>query len=503
MRVLFLIPPAGKRAPDRNFGCNYGVEFQEPSHILYSAAMLEKYGHEVEFVDCPVEKKSESWVEKKVKDFDAIVFFTVFLSEEIDKKWARKIRNLNKNAYIIFLGPEPTRKPYEFIFDDKVFVIRGEPEFTIVDLLNRLEKNLSLHNVLGLSFGKFFKNKLKIIDNPPRGIIENLDEIPFPARHLIKNPMLYFNPKLKGRPVATMFTSRQCWAQCIYCIPSAYTFAREIEGRRATGKIKNGKILNFSKTKKPPVRFRSPENVFKEFKMLKEAGYKAVAIMDDDFLALTKLPQYKQRILKLCKLIKPLKMEWGCLARADECQDKEILKAMKDAGCKYIDLGIESFEQEDLDFVKKGLTVGDQLNAILLLKRIGIEPKINVLIGISPFQTKESIKWTVEVLKMLNVKYVSFGIVTPHPATQYYEIVRRNKWFVTKSGDWMATDPYKEGVIRLPNLSQKDMEKLVRWCYKSFYLRPSYILKTLLQVKSIRELLEILRVMWNLIFRNA
>ncbi|MEO0299575.1 MAG: hypothetical protein ABIM58_02190, partial [candidate division WOR-3 bacterium] len=59
MRILFLIPPADGRAPDRNFGCNYGVEFQEPSHILYPAAMLEKHGHEVKFVDCPVEKKSK------------------------------------------------------------------------------------------------------------------------------------------------------------------------------------------------------------------------------------------------------------------------------------------------------------------------------------------------------------------------------------------------------------------------------------------------------------
>ncbi|MEM5879097.1 MAG: radical SAM protein [Candidatus Aenigmatarchaeota archaeon] len=503
MRVLFLIPPADGRAPDRNFGCNYGIEFQEPSHILYPAAMLEKYGHEAEFVDCPVEKKDSNWVEEYVKKFDAIVFFTVFLSEEIDKKWAKKIRKINKNAYIIFLGPEPTRKPHDFIFDDRVFVVRGEPELTIVDLFKYLEKTLSLNNVLGLSFGKLLRNKLRIIDNPPRGIIENLDEIPFPARHLIKNPMLYFNPKLKGRPVATMLTSRQCWAQCIYCIPSAYTFSREIEGRRATGKIKNGKILNFSKTKKPPVRFRSAENVFKEFKMLKELGYKAVAIMDDDFLALTKLPEYKKRILKICELIRPLKMEWGCLARADECQDKEILEAMKEAGCKYIDLGIESFEQDDLNFVRKGMSVGDQMNAILLIKRIGIEPKINVLIGVSPFQTKENIKWTVEILKMLNIKYASFSIVTPHPATQYYEVVKKNKWFATKSGDWIGTDPYREGIVDLPNLTQKDMKELVRWCYTSFYLRPSYILKRLFEVKSIGELIELFKVMWNLVFRKT
>ena len=134
----------------------------------------------------------------------------------------------------------------------------------------------------------------------------------------------------------------------------SYTFAREIGYK---------KRWNWGKGK-PPVSLRSPENIYEEFKYVKKLGYKSVVIVDDNFV------NGKERTNKICELIKPLNMEWGCLARADTLQDEDMLRNMKEAGCKYIDMGVESFDQKVLDYIQKDMTVGEVFNAILLMKKV-------------------------------------------------------------------------------------------------------------------------------------
>ena len=488
MKITFLIPPAypQKRAPERCFGCNYGLSFQQPIHILYPASILEKAGFKVDFIDCVVEKKNRKWLEKYIREkkADVFVLFTVYLAEKTDLYWRDRIRKLYPKSIVIFMGPEPTRVPDRYLNDERTFVVRGEPEYTILELMNNLNKNKSVDNILGLSFMK----GSKVVNNKPRHFIDNLDRLPFPSRHLINTPMAYFNPKLRGRPTTTMFTTRQCWGNCIYCIPAAYNFAREIEWKNSCGT-------------KPPVRMRSPKNIYDEFRAVKRLGYQSVAIMDDNFMgAPTK--DYKKRIMKICDLIKPLKMEWGCLARADQLQDEEVLQKMSDAGCVYVDIGVESFDKKVLDYVRKGISPGDQINAILLLKKVGIQPKLNILLGASPLQTEEDIRWTIEILKNLNIDFVSFGIVAPHPSIEFYNIVKKNKWFTTKSRDWEGVDPYSEGIVDFPNMTHERLEMLVKWSYRAYYLRPQYIYRRLKNLKSFRELFEDAKIAFKLFFRR-
>lgn len=454
MKFTFLIPPTLKGKPaDRNFGCNYGIVSFPPVHILYPATVLEKEGHEIEFIDCPIENKSAKWLKNyiknnKSKDVDYYIFFTVFLAEETDIYWADYIKR-NTNSKVIFIGPEPSHKP-EYYKKHSDMVIVGEPE--------------------------------EEIKNPRDGIIyadliENLDKLPFPDRDLLNNKEKYFSSKLSKKPITTMLTSRNCYGRCKYCIGMSYTFMREIGYKQI-------------KSCKPPMSLRSPENIYKEFKMLKERGYKSVVIMDDNFV------NGKERTKKICELIKPLNMEWGCLARADTLQDEELLKKMKEAGCQYIDIGVESFDQKVLDYVKKDTKVGEVFNAILLMKKTGIEPKINILLGCAPFQTKDDIKYTLKILKMLDIRIVSFGIVTPHPMTDYYKEVKKNNWFVDK--DWKGVDPYKEAEIDLPGMGGEELQKMINYCYKDYYLRFGYILKRLKETKSLRELIDKIRMFWRL-----
>jgi radical SAM superfamily enzyme YgiQ (UPF0313 family) len=478
MKVTFLVPSSVKeRTPERLFGCNYGYFYQQNIFILYPATLLEKKGYEIKVIDAPVQKIWPKEFENVLlKDNSNVyAFYTVFLAEEIDKYWLNWIRKNKPNAYIVFFGPEPTARPEDFIADKNIFVVRGEAEHTFSELVREIDSKKRFEKILGLSW---MKNN-KVINNPPRPLLTNnqLDKLPFPARHLIRKD-IYFNPKLSGRPSSVMLTSRNCFGKCIYCIPSSYTFAREIEYK---------KYFNC----KPKVTSRSAKNVIEEFKLLKKQGYKSVAIIDDNFV------DNKKRIIEICKGIKDLKIEWGCLARADVL-DEDIIKAMASSDCVYVDLGVESLDQKILDYVGKGMKVERIENAVKLLKKYGINPKINILFGSSPLETKESVKETVEKMKKLDVDFVSFGIVIPHPQTEFYKIVKKNKWFATRSGDFEPVDPYKVATVDFPKLSHKELQNLVKWSYRSYYLRPSYILKRLKKIKTFQSLLENVKTAWNL-----
>ncbi len=478
MRITFLVPPTVKgKAPERLFGCNMGVYFQPNIFMLYPASMLEKHRHEVLVLDCPVEKIGWRSFEEFLKDdkSDAYVFYTVFLSEKVDKRTHKLIRTMKKDVPIIFMGPEPTSRPKNFLIDKNTFVIRGEPEYTIAELVNELGSKKNFSKITGLSWK--FRGKVK--DNPIRPFPKNYDDIPFPARHLIKKE-LYYNPKLKKRPSTVILTSRTCWGRCKYCIPCSYSFTREIEYRRYRGK-------------KPLVGLRSAENVIAEFRKLKEQGYEAVAVIDDNFV------NGKERTIKICNGIKDLGLEWGCIVRADTIKDPEIVKAMAEAGCRYVDLGVESFDQKVLDYVHKDMKVADNLKAISLLKQYGVIPKVNILLGASPYETEESIRKTVQILKDLDIDYVSFSVVIPHPQTEYYKEIKSGKWFGTKSKDFEAADPIKQATIELPFISQKKLQKMVKWAYRSYYLRPGYMWKMLKKIKNFREFKESLKTLLNLI----
>jgi hypothetical protein len=117
-------------------------------------------------------------------------------------------------------------------------------------------------------------------------------------------------------------------------------------------------------------------------------------------------------------------------------------------------------------------------------------------------QTEEDIKWTVEVLKMLDVDFVSFGVAVPHPAVDFYKTVKRRGWFATKSKDFEPIDPYKEAIVDFPGMCHGKLRKLVRWCYRAYYLRSCYVWKRLKKMRNLRELTENLRAAWNLFIRK-
>jgi radical SAM superfamily enzyme YgiQ (UPF0313 family) len=180
-------------------------------------------------------------------------------------------------------------------------------------------------------------------------------------------------------------------------------------------------------------------------------------------------------------------MEWSCLARADHLTEEAVIKKMAEAGCHYIDIGIESFNQEILDYIKKDLKVHSVYKAVSLLKKYGIEPELNILIGSCPLETKETIEHTLRETLKLDVDYVLFSICTPFPHTTFHEISRANKWMVTD--EYVPIDPIKQSLISYPHLTKEELETIIRKAYLRFYFRPSYIMKRLKRVKGLKDLL--------------
>lgn len=468
MKATFLTPPPldGKPAAERIFGCNYGIYPTPNIFILTLAAILEECGFVAKVVDFTTgDLGSKSFDNYFINDdSDIYIFYTVFLSKKTDIMARNNIRSQRSKAKFIFLSTEPTASPDDFVADDSV-VIRGEPDDTIRELAPKLVLGESLTDVKGISY----EIADKIIHNPPRQIIEDLDRLPFPDRSLI-DATKYHNPKLSRLPYTALMASRGCSYRCYYCVPNSLDFAREIEFKDNN----EGRI-------KPPVRVRSAVSVLKEIREIKAQGYKSFFILDDQF------PWDEQRTLDIMAGLKCLDMEWCCLARANHLLNENVVKAMAEAGCAFIAIGVESFNQEILDYIRKDIKVEMIYQAVSNLKKYGIEPELNILIGSCPLETEATINHTVQEAIKLDVDYVLISVCTPFPHTDFNKIAKDNGWMIEP--EYRAIDPIKQSFISYPHLTKTDLERIIKSAYIKFYYRPRYIWKRLRKITGLSDLM--------------
>lgn len=465
MKVSFIVPPdlINAQPAERTAGCTR-VVYQMPNiYELTVAAVIEQQEiHQVSYTDFVYQQKGKDDLCAFLRDDQADVYmiWAVNLSIDSDIITIGIINQLVPKAYVVIMGPGPTYFTHKCIVNDKVIVVRGEPEETVKILINNLHKGIEWRSISGISY----LCDGKIRNNPARPLIKNLDTLPFPARHLINNQS-YHNAKLKVSPYTTVATSRNCPYHCIYCVPSSLTFAREIEYRRDHGT-------------KPTIGFRSTQNVAEEIKSLHEQGFKAIGFVDDNFI------WNEERTSELCQIMKQYNMVWGCQARVDAITDN-IAKMLGESGCKYVDLGVESFDDEILKFIKKGITSQQIHTAIALLKKHHVPVKLNVLIGSSPLETKKTLRHTLHEAKKLDVDQVMFNIVSPFPGTEFYSMCKENGWLSTP--DYVPTDVQRHSILNYPQLSAKQMESILFWNNISYFLRPGFIAKQIVRFKSLSE----------------
>ncbi len=481
MNICLMIPPslADHRIPERVYGCTFSVYKQPEIPLLYVAAYLQGAGHSVCVKDFSA---ASAWDEYTAyvnsSGHDVYIFHTVLLAQSADIRAARAVLEKTR-ATIIFFGPHPTLKPSEFLLSERCYVVRGEAEITITNLLRALGSG-SPDAVNGISF----LNQGRMIETDTAGVIEDLDGLPFPSRELLPDRQDYFNPKLRERPVTLVLTSRGCSFRCYYCVPNAISWARELEWKR------------FHAGKKPPVTLRSPQNIVREFQAIKEQGYRAVSIVDDMFLF-----GGKERILEICRGLEGVCLPFGGLSRCEFVLDDEVVAALARAGCKYIDLGIESLDQCVLDSIKKDLDVNKVRRAIEMLNRHGIEPKANIMFGASSEETRETIAATVRSISGYPLNYCMFLIATPFPGTEFDERARQERWAVEPDIHNLEENlsPTERALVSYPHLPKQVLESAVKRANRRFYLAPRRIWFQLKKVGSWKALKDLFTTGWKVI----
>ncbi|MFA5014851.1 MAG: radical SAM protein [Actinomycetota bacterium] len=292
------------------------------------------------------------------------------------------IKRYFPRVIIVAGGPHATILPQETAqegcFD---YVVKGEGEITFLELIERIEKDESLEEVKGLTY---FKNG-KIIDNPARHFIEELDNLPFLERdsHLHRKQ---YSPDT----ISLIITGRGCPYACTFC---------------ASEKIWKRKV-----------RFRSPFNIVDEINIVyKKYGSRHFKFRDDTFTL------NKQRALEICELLirQKLPITWQCETRAD-CLDEELVRKMKEAGCIGVSIGVESGSERILKYIEKGETKEKIAEGIKLLRKFGINVSTFMMIGF-PTETEEEMEETMKFVKKLSPNHIILSILTPYPGTKIYD----------------------------------------------------------------------------------
>ena len=473
MRVTFLTPPSffHSHPAERSAGCTRVVVAAPNIYFLTLAATVRRdTGADVALIDFTHGTSPLIRFQHFADDpgCDFIFIWGVNLSLDDDRRALARIRAKHPGIPVVFAGPGPTYAPQNYLTDPHTFVLRGEPEITACELVNAIATAIPAEHIRGLSW---LDADGQIHNNPSRPLNGDLDALPFPARDLIGR-RTFHNPKLKTGPYTTAFTSRNCPYHCIFCVSSSLSFACEIEHRRAHD------------GNKPPVRFRSVASVDAEMSVIAAQGYRAVGFMDDNFI------WNEARTAAICHVMRRHGLLWGCQARADAITPV-IASMLAGSGCRYVDIGVESFDDRILAYIKKGETAADIRRAVSLLAEAGVSVKLNILIGSSPLETPDTVRHTLREVRRLPVDQVMINIVSPFPGTEFHQLCVDNGWL--EGGRYVPTDVQRNSILRLPHLSPGQMERLLFRHNLRFFLSPRFIVRQLSRFRSTAEFVAALK----------
>ncbi|MEW6237673.1 MAG: radical SAM protein [Candidatus Omnitrophota bacterium] len=442
-KVFLIVPPTGKYIREER--CQtpledlHTVALRPPMDLLYMAGVLEPLGMECLLCDYPALDLTWDDFDRDLHEFhpDALVISitTPTLKDDLEaaaraKQFDPAIATVSKGAHFKYLDEDALRQ-----FPQLDLVMRGEYEETIAELAAGKE--------WAETDGVTFRNGDAIHKTPDRAFIQEIDAIPYPARHLIDNTP-YFRPDT-GELQTTIVTSRGCPFPCVYCL------AGEVSGKA--------------------VRNRSPENVVGELKQCVERhGIRDFLFRSDLFTA------NKRWALSLCQAIQEagLKIQWSCNSRADTLSE-ELARAMKAAGCWLVSFGVESGDPDMLEKMRKQIDFAKIEPCVKLCRRAGLKCSVYFLIGL-PWENLETFRRSVRFARQLDPDFIEFFYAYPFYGTEFYrEAVKED---LLKDGE-LPRAAYNAPAIPTKYLTLEQLMPLRKEALRAFYLRPRYILRTL------------------------
>lgn len=455
MKVYFVNPPFKSEygrfsRENRSPAVTRSGTLYYPLWLVYAAAVCEKDGFDVRFLDAPAAPLDEAQSLEKVKNEgkDARLFVVSTSTPSIysDVSFAEKIRELYPTAFILLIGTHPSALPEETLrLSVKIdAVARKEFDYIVRDIARALRDGSDPLAVKGITYWK----DGEVVSNPDMEYITELDEIPFAAEFIRKhlNYRDYFFAA-STYPEIQIFTGRGCMARCNFCV-----YPQTMHGHM--------------------YRLRSPENVVAEFQYIADnfPDVKEVVIEDDTFTA------RKDRVIQICNLLveKGLqkRLKWLCNARVN--LDLETMKAMKAAGCHLIIPGIESGSQQILNNIKKGTTIEQIQNYIANARKAKLMVHACYMVG-NRGETRKTMEETLQLALKLNTDTAQFYPLLPFPGTEAYFWAKENGFIKGGYADYLKEDGTINCVLDLPGLPSDELVKFCNDARRRYYLRPGYI----------------------------
>lgn len=455
MKIMFIVPP-DTMSIEASMSKTYGDKergYYPKLGVLYVAAYLEKVtGLRPEFIDCPANgigyKDLPSYILAVKPDLVGITVLTFNLLDAL--KCARLVKAVSPITKICFGGFHVGHYPKETLALPEVdYVVHGEGERPFAWLVQALEAgatHLQLEKIPGIGW----KEGEELYLNSSRDQVPDLNEIPFPARHLI-DLTRYSHILSNGNQFTTLQSSRGCPFACTFC------------DIRRSG-----------------FRARSPENVVEELRHLVDLG------VDDLFFVDDTITIQKKRVHEICRLIiqSGIKVSYKISSRVDTVTP-ELLDDLAKSGCYRIHYGVETATPRLMKYMEKGTTPEKVEKAFRMTKEAGIQTLAYMMIGI-PTETYEEMQDTVDFAISLGADYAQFSICTPYPKTELYDSLLRDG--TIKSDYWQkfVENPTADFQVRFWNsaFTEEELREIQDKAHQRFYGRPGYILKELLKVRS-------------------
>jgi len=455
MRVLLLNPP-GHQKIDSEIPKRINAEISSlpPLGLLYLAAYLEAAGHEVKVLDAKAGDFSYEAIDSAVREFaPQVLGLTGHTHNLLDmREVSRRAKAADPDLFVVWGGPHATAFPQSAALTPEVSaLVVGEGEVTFAELLENLPKTGDAGEVPGTVYARGGE----AVFNPPRELIKDLDALPFPAREKL-DLKAYFSSAGEGERASSLSSSRGCPYRCSFCSTPHTAFRK-----RSAGKVAD------------------------ELEECAQLGIKEVYFVDDTFnLDKKRVRELGEEILR-----RGLKIAWTVRARID-LLELDTLKLLKKAGLSRIQVGVETGSAEGLKVLNKELTPEQIEAGFKIIHRAGITSAAYFMLGLPNERKKEDIVHTIEFAKKLKPDYCLFGILTLYPGTELYQkgldegVVKAEVW------DDFLRQPYRD--FRLPVwnqfFSEDELREYLDLAYRKFYLRGSYVLKNLLETRSLSQL---------------
>jgi len=436
MKILFIEPP-------KEFWFVMGEYLPPPLGILELAAFIESKNHnwQIEVVDSQATGFSWNQLEKYIlsSNPDVVVSsalatcntYRVLRTLELVKKIDFRIKTVVGGQHFTALAHESLKQ-----YPEIDFIVRGEGELTLYELIQCLERNESLKKVKGISF----RYGDEIIHNPSRPLIEDLNKLPLPGYHLVMEHMNKYHFKMmagSNTGYAMVEASRGCAHKCTFCSQWGYW---------------GGKW-----------RSKSPERIVDEMEHLYQEYDISFLWLTDDNLEL-------ERIGGVCdELINrglSDDITWFIQARSDSIvKNQKILPKMRKAGNYWVMAGLERHDNDTLKSYNKNIKSYDSKLSMDLLKKNDIFAQATLITG-DRKDSHESTEKLREFVNDVDPDIAIFMILTPFPGTQLFEIAQRNGWL--EDLNWTNYDMV-HAVMPTENLSRFEVQEELYQCYRSYY----------------------------------